>query len=142
MANNKKNSSSNVDEKVDDKQASAPVPVGRQAGSVKTATTKKLPASSNSVKEEDSLLGDAKRTKEAMANEPKVSYIIPLGFGEKKGAYETVSINGYKLTIQKGVRVEIPLPFAKLLDEYLGIQENVGLDKRLDLDEEKQKVLS
>lgn len=123
--------------------ANAPVPVGRQAGSVKTATDKLIP-NQNAVKDSDkTLTGDAERTKKILANEPKISYIIPLGFGEKMGAYETVSINGYKLTIQKGTRVEIPLSMAKLLDEYLGIQNNVGLDTRIDLQDTKvQEILA
>ena len=117
-----------------------PVPQGRQAGAVKTATNAPL-SGGVSDKSDLALTGDALRTKEIMDKEPKVSYIIPLQIGERKGAYETASINGYKLTIQKGVRVMIPEPFAKLLDEMLGIQETVGQDMRVDRNKDVQDAL-
>lgn len=120
-----------------DEKPKAPTPVGRQSGSVKTAT-QTLSVSAGGVKETNSTLtADAKRTKEELAKQPKVSYIIPLTMGEKPGATETCAINGYKLTIKKGVRVEIPLAFAELLDGYLNIQNNIGLDKRVDLKSER-----
>lgn len=120
----------------------APAPVGRQAGAVRPATT---PPKGAAVKQnvDSALTGDAVKTKELLSKEAQVSYFIPLGFGEKKGAYETVSINGYKLTIAKGVRVTIPESMARLLDENLGIQEEIGLDQRLDLGEkDKQDALA
>lgn len=63
---------------------------------------------------------------------PLTNFIIPLGESEKPGAVETVQINGYGLTIQKGVMVQIPLPVAKLLAEKYRIAMVAGQEKRLD----------
>jgi hypothetical protein len=125
-------------------KSGAPKPIGRQSDKVGQATTETKestgysPASSG-----ENLTGDALAMKKELEKAPKVSYYIPLGIGEKKGAYETVTLNGYKLTIKKGVRVEIPKPMAIELDRLQGIQEEIGLDQRIDLsDKEKQDALS
>lgn len=120
-----------------DPVATPPVPRGRQSGSgVKSATPSK-PFNNAAVKyeRESSLTEDARRTKEFMDKQPKRSYYIPLNFGEKKGAEVSVTTNGYKLTILKGYRVMIPEPMAQDLDEHLGIQDEVALDKRVDMAE-------
>jgi len=114
--------------------AQAPTPRGRQTGAVKS-TAVRQPFNNSGVtdKQELTLTEDAQRTKEFMDKQPKRSYYIPLNFGEKKGAEETVTTNGYKLTIKKGVRVMIPEPMAQDLDRLLGIQDEVALDKRVDM---------
>lgn len=121
-----------------DAPAKAPEPRGRNAGAVKS-TAVRQPFGNHGVtdKQELSLTEDAQRTKEFMDAQPKVSFIYPLNFGEKRGAEITVSTNGYKLTIQKGVRVMIPEPMAQDLYAELGIQDEVALDKRLDMASEK-----
>ena len=125
----------NVDgEDENDAPSQAPTPRGRQTGAVKS-TAVRQPFNNSGVtdKQELTLTEDAQRTKEFMDKQPKRSYYIPLNFGEKKGAEETVTVNGYKLTIKKGVRVMIPEPMAQDLDRLLGIQDEVALDKRVDM---------
>lgn len=126
------------------KDNGAPKPVGRQSKEVGQANTETNEgAGSSPASSGENLTGDALAMKKALEKEPKVSYYIPLGIGEKKGAYETVTLNGYRLTIKKGVRVEIPKPMAIELDRLQGIQEEIGLDKRIDLsDKDKQDALA
>lgn len=109
-----------------------PTPRGRQANSVRSEAK---PFNNYGVtdKQELSLTEDAQRTKAFMDKQPKVPYIYPLNFGEKKGAEITVTTNGYKLTIMKGVRVMIPEPMARDLDAERGIQEEAALDRRVDM---------
>lgn len=91
---------------------------------------------------QDGYTADALRTKAVLDKEPKVRFHVPLEPGERAGkSHETVTINGYKYTIPKGVSVDIPEPVAKLLENYLGIKENVGLRYRLDQNEDKAKHL-
>jgi hypothetical protein len=79
-------------------------------------------------------------TKAILAKEPKVSFFIPLGIGEKIGAYETVQLNGYRLMIKKGVVVEIPISIQVILAEYLNITSAAGQDKLADREEVKDGI--
>jgi len=80
-------------------------------------------------------------TKAILAKQPKLAMIIPLGPGEKAGAAETVQINGYRLTIQKGVRIDLPEAVANLIAEKYKIQMTAGQDKRLDRNQDVQDTL-
>jgi hypothetical protein len=79
-------------------------------------------------------------TKAILAKEPKTSTFIPLGIGEKVGAFETVQINGYKLTIKKGMMVEVPMSVGITISEYLNITSSAGQDKLADREEVKDGV--
>jgi hypothetical protein len=48
------------------------------------------------------------------------------------GAYDTIQNNGYKLTIQKGVMVSLPMAVANLLAEKYRINMTAGMEKRID----------
>ncbi len=80
---------------------------------------------------------EAKARKEIEAA-PKISYVVPLDPGEKPGAVQVVSLNGYALTIKKGVRVNIPLPMAEILDEKYKVESEAGADMRDDNWDEKK----
>jgi hypothetical protein len=71
-------------------------------------------------------------TKAILDKAPHINFLIPLAEGEKAPAYETVQINGYKLTVEKGKMVNIPMPVANLLAEKYRIQMEAGKDKRVD----------
>ena len=71
-------------------------------------------------------------TKARLAAAPKINFIIPLAEGEKRGAYDTVQINGYGLKIQKGVLIPLPEPVAMLLAEKYRITMTAGEEKRVD----------
>ncbi len=90
---------------------------------------------------------DIEKTKAYLARQQKLSMHIPLEEGEKEGAFQTVTINGYRLIIKKGVFVELPLPVAQLLAENMKIQlnpEQNELNKSFNINRnaETQKALS
>ncbi len=70
--------------------------------------------------------------KKHFSKSPKKRVIIPLGQGEKavhkdsngnvQYAVEVISINGYAITIRKGVYVEVPEEFAEVIERYTGFQ--------------------
>lgn len=72
------------------------------------------------------------QTKFILDNGEKVNFIVPMGENEAVGAVETTQINGYKLTIQKGILVNIPLAIANLIAEKYRINMAAGQEKRLD----------
>ncbi len=84
----------------------------------------------------------ARRTKEAMAKEPKVSIMIPLEAGEKPGAVEVVSINHYRLNIRKGCMVKVPQSFAEHIADCYRITMEAGQDRKVERASDVQDALS
>lgn len=84
----------------------------------------------------------AARMKALCDAEPKVRFMIPLGIGEKKGAVEVAQINGYRINILKGVMVNIPQRFAKLLEESYQMTNEAGSDFLMDRNEEVKEKLT
>lgn len=60
---------------------------------------------------------ESKRLKKTFEKEKKVKVTIPVDRLNPKDEYVTASINGYTLQIKRGVAVEIPEPFYKILKE-------------------------
>lgn len=87
---------------------------------------------------------EAKRTKDILWSQPLIHFVVPLEGGEKAGqAEEVVMINGYRLTIKKGIVVKIPEQIAQMLADLHRINMgDVGSDKRLDRDEKVMDALS
>jgi hypothetical protein len=85
-------------------------------------------------------LNRIERTREKLMSGPMTSFVLPLEPGEKAGAFETVNINGFKLTIKKGALVEIPVPVMMLLANYKTIEVGAGADMRADRDYVKDGV--
>ena len=83
----------------------------------------------------------AHRMKKILQDQPKVRFMIPLGLGEKKGAYDTVQINGYKLTIMKGAMVDLPQQVVDLLAAKYEVDMTAGAEHRVDGDEAKANAL-
>lgn len=86
--------------------------------------------------------GKAAKMKEYLWSQPLVNFLIPLSFGEKRGAYETVTMNGYRLNIMKGVMVEIPKDVANLLAESYQLTAEAGQDFLLDRNETVKEMLN
>ena len=82
------------------------------------------------------------KMKKVLQEQPQVQFIIPLGQGERKGAHETVQINGYKLTIMKGTMVTLPQQVVDILAAKYEINMTAGAEFRVDGDERKQEALS
>lgn len=78
---------------------------------------------------------DAAATKAKLMAEPLVRFYIPLTPGEKKGAEETVTINGFQKVLKKGVFMDIPESMAATLAEYYHIEMAAGEGMRLDRNE-------
>lgn len=83
----------------------------------------------------------AERTKKILMAGPQVSFMCPLREGEPEGATETVSINGFALTIKKGVFVEIPQPMANILAEHYQVEMHAGKDSLINRDSVTEDAL-
>jgi hypothetical protein len=75
-------------------------------------------------------------TKELLEGGVQVTIAIPLAPGEKKGAKDSVSINGYRREFEKGVQVSLPKLMADLvLAHYnIGLGRGVGDEFKMDGD--------
>jgi hypothetical protein len=82
------------------------------------------------------------QTREILKHQEHVNFIVPMASGEKPGAYETVQINGYKLTIQKGVMVSIPKAVANLIANKYRINMEAGSESKIDRDAKTSEALS
>lgn len=80
----------------------------------------------------------AEKTKRELEAGPQIAYVVPLDPGEKPGAVQVVSLNGYALTIKKGVRVTIPIAMADILDEKYQVESEAGAAMRDDNWDEKK----
>lgn len=69
---------------------------------------------------------DIIRTKKALAAAPTTKWIVNLAPGERPGATIAVTINGYRLSVKKGVLVDIPVPVAKILAKHYNVQSEVA----------------
>lgn len=69
----------------------------------------------------------AARTKKALDAGPQMTIAIPLGQGEKKGAKDSVTINGYRREFLKGEQVTLPVDMAKLVLDHYNIGPGSGI---------------
>lgn len=79
-----------------------------------------IPGMADAMKDNIGLEGMALETKIILAKQPKVGFVVPVDPGEKAGvATRTVTINGYRFEIKKGVMVQLPQDVVTLLmDAY------------------------
>lgn len=95
------------------------------------------PMINDNVKEDEkNHSGKEKLMKEYLEKQPKAGYAIPLDIGERIGAYLTVTMNGYRLSIMKGRVVQLPQPVIDLLSESFAQTQAAGADLLLDRSEE------
>ncbi len=81
------------------------------------------------------------RTKDALAQEPKVQFIIPLSPGEKEGADEIVIVNGYSFRIKKNCMVTIPKTVADILSNKYQVEMEAGRNHLIDNSEDRKTAL-
>lgn len=82
--------------------------------------------------------------KRILDGQPKVSFYIPLDEGEKKGAYRSVTINGYRCEIKKGTMVSVPEAIFNILKDSYQLESEALHDNPTNLelaDSEKRKAL-
>lgn len=113
-------------EEVEEKGLESQEGAGEKAEAVTTA-----PSGKGDMNDMKLFTDTAAATKKVLDAEPKVSFIIPLMPGEKEGAYEIVNINGYQVTIKKGVMVDIPRSVAMVLANHYQITMSAGQEKLL-----------
>jgi len=63
--------------------------------------------------------------KNHLENQPKVSILIPLEKGEKKGAAQPFCINGYRFTVPKGTMTQVPQQVAEMIAERFNVELEV-----------------
>lgn len=68
------------------------------------------------------VLNKAEQMKEYLDGQPKVSIMIPLEKGEKKGAFQPFCINGYRFKVLKGVMTPVPEQVAQMVSERFNIE--------------------
>lgn len=125
-------------EQEDDGMTQAPTPKGRgeKASPVKGMAVENGIRNVTQLMTEDALL-----VKKQLASEPTTEIYIPLSSNEKLGqAFETVTINGYRIEIKKGYMVEVPKTVARMISKYLNIQTSVDIDLRLENKSEETRV--
>lgn len=85
--------------------------------------------------------GDHKLVKDALAKEAIVRILIPIAGSEKKGiSQESVTINGYRLTIPKGIYVDVPSSVADIIERhYNTTPESTETGQQFDLSRNKVK---
>lgn len=133
----KKKSNPLLDEENELENTSKDVVKEEKSELVKTATGK---AKGNSSIEAE-IRGDQKLVKDALAKEAKVRILIPLNGSEKKGiTIETVTINGFKIEVPKGVYVDVPQSVADLIERhYNTTPENSEVGEAFRLDKNRVK---
>ncbi|NCN39983.1 hypothetical protein GW916_01910 [bacterium] len=99
------------------------------------------PRSDNRI--ETLLKADARAVKDTLSKEPKVRIFVPLGIGEKKGAhaYETVTINGYRMVLMKGEYSTVPQSVANMIESHYNMtpeDTEAGQAFRLDRNRTKE----
>lgn len=85
---------------------------------------------------------DIMTVKAALAKQPKVRIFIPLGIGEKKGkhAYESVTINGYRMELPKGEYVTVPQGVADIIEAHYNMSpEDTEMGQAFRLDRPRTK---
>lgn len=72
--------------------------------------------------------------------EPKRTVFIPRSKQDPKGAAETVTINGYKYLIKKGMSADVPKSVAEILFNFLKSEE-ILIDSSIENDTDKKAAL-
>lgn len=92
-----------------------------------------------------SLSEEAFLVKKKLASEEKIPFFIPLDPGERKGAYRSVTINGYRCEVKKNVMVPLPKSIVTLLMQSMQMESDAlnSSDRNLsNVDEETRKALN
>ena len=90
------------------------------------------PAKQADVKTPESPQAMTARTKKMLEEGPQMTIAIALAPGEKAGAKESVTINGYRREFVKGVQVSLPVPMAELVLRHhnIGIHNGIADEYR------------
>ena len=87
---------------------------------------------------------EALLTKEKLSKEETVSIFVQFDGGEKKGAYRSVTINGYRVEVAKGKQQKLPKSLAALIMDAYQIEADTLNNAETNLgnaDERKRAAL-
>lgn len=87
------------------------------------------------------LSAEALETKKILAKRPKMVFIIPVQPGNTN-SFETVQINGYKITMKRGTALLLPDRVVELLATLYQVDIDAGVNKMLGKDEKVSNALS
>lgn len=126
-----------LDEELNNEEANTPEMEEEEVKLVKPVKTSK--AGINNIEAE--VRGDHKLVKDALKKETVVRILIPLVGSEKKGvSQESVTINGYRVTIPKGIYVDVPSSIADIIERhYNTTPESTEVGEQFDLSRNKVK---
>lgn len=86
---------------------------------------------------------DIENVKASLEKQDKVRIFIPLGIGEKKGskgAFDSVTINGYRMVFPKGEYVTVPQAVADIIEAHYNMTpENTEAGEAFRLDRVRTK---
>lgn len=112
---------------------------------VPTAETPAAPAATTEKEVQAALLTDVARMKAHLASQPKVKIMIPLeqGMSVETAAKVpfTVNINGYRLSIKRGVFVEVPEQVAEIVMRRLESEGKIGSEYEINQSQQKVEAL-
>ena len=97
--------------------------------------------------EEIALVAETHKSKidimrDKLAAQPTVRMYLPLEGTEKAGQTHPVTINGLRLNVPKGVRVDVPQQVADILDESFNMTQAAGQAFRLDVTRESKEGIT
>lgn len=97
-------------------------------------------------KADQALRNDARKMKEHLESQRKVSIMIPFENGESpevgKNIPFHVNLNGYKMDLKRGVYIEVPEQVADIIKERLESEGKIGSQWRIDQDARRMEALS
>lgn len=105
----------------------------------------KLSEAQESRNAERALRADAKKMKEHLEKQPKVSIMIPPDPGLKPEDVEknpfVVNLNGYKMEFPVGQYIQVPQQVFEIISERLESEGKIGKQWRIDSDSNRMKSL-
>jgi len=84
----------------------------------------------------------AEQMKAQLEAQPKVSILIPLEKGEKKGAVQPFTLNGYRFTVPKGMMTQVPEQVAQMISERFNVELEVRSQSIENRDKEIKEALN
>ena len=83
----------------------------------------------------------AEQMKAQLEAQPKVTILIPLEKGEKKGAVQPFCLNGYRFTVPKGQMTQVPEQVATIISERFNVELEVRSQSIEQRDKETKSAL-
>lgn len=100
-------------------------PVQSTASAPKAPQPKESFINGKTVIEPHQAFDDSMRSmKDNLENQERIFFNIPMYAGQKGDQWETVTINGYKVIVKKGIHLKLPMQIADMLAVHYGVNMN------------------